>query len=170
MPKWWGRGERDDHESELVSSRRLEVSGTSMSHAAAAVSAATLEGAPSSETRLSGVRSFIASSFSWLSTVSTGSCPYAKDAVANSSGDRMTCPFAAGATKLPEGHPAVLPPGHPAVPGMAPRNSATDGGSSGDGSGGGDARPLSARLLGSGPVLVRPREQPASATWDDGVD
>ena len=82
----------------------------------------------------------------------------------------MTCPFAAGATKLPEGHPAVLPPGHPAVPGMAPRNSATDGGSSGDGSGGGDARPLGARLLGSGPVLVRPREQPASATWDDGVD
>ena len=81
------------------------------SHATPAVSAATLEGAPSSETRLSGVRSFIASSFSWLSTVSTGSCPYAKDAVANSSGDRMTCPFAAGATKLPEGHPAVLPPG-----------------------------------------------------------
>ena len=141
-----------------------------MSHATPAVSAATLEGAPSSEGRLSGVRSFIASSFSWLSTVSTGSCPYAKDAAANSSGDRMTCPFAAGATKLPEGHPAVLPPGHPAVPGMAPRNSATDGGSSGDGSGGGDARPLSARLLGSGPVLVRPREQPASATWDDGVD
>lgn len=142
-----------------------------MSHAAAAVSAATLEGAPSSEGRLGGVRSFIASSFSWLSTVSTGSCPYAKDAAANSSGDRMTCPFAAGATKLPEGHPAVLPPGHPAVPGMASRNSATDGGSSGDGSGGGDARPLGARLLGSGPVLVRARgEQPASATWDDGVD
>ena len=140
-----------------------------MATSSAAVSAATLEGAPSSEGRLSGVRSFIASSFSWLSTVSTGSCPYAKDAAANSSGDRMTCPFAAGATKLPEGHPAVLPPGHPAVPGMASRSSATDGGSSGDGSGG-DARPLGARLLGSGPVLVRPREQPASANWDDGVD
>ena len=140
-----------------------------MATSSAAVSAATLEGAPSSEGRLSGVRSFIASSFSWLSTVSTGSCPYAKDAAANSSGDRMTCPFAAGATKLPEGHPAVLPPGHPAIPGMAASNSATDGGSSGDGSGG-DARPLGARLLGSGPVLVRPREQPASANWDDGVD
>ena len=141
-----------------------------MATSSAAVSAATLEGAPSSEGRLSGVRSFIASSFSWLSTVSTGSCPYAKDAAANSSGDRMTCPFAAGATKLPEGHPAVLPPGHPAVPGMAASSSATDGGSSGDGSGCGDARPLGARLLGSGPVLVRPREQPASANWDDGVD
>ena len=77
----------------------------------------------------------------------------------------------AGATKLPEGHPAVLPPGHPAIPGMAASNSSTDGGSSGDGSGGGDARPLGARLLGSGPVLVRARgEQPARATWDDGVD
>ena len=155
---------------ELARLGEVTVAPHAMSHATPAVSAATLEGAPSSEGRLSGVRSFIASSFSWLSTVSTGSCPYAKDAVANSSGDRMTCPFAAGATKLPEGHPAVLPPGHPAVPGMAPRNSATDGGSSGDGSGGGDARPLGARLLGSGPVLVRPREQPASATWDDGVD
>ena len=138
-----------------------------MATSSAAVSAATLESAPSSEGRLSGVRSFIASSFSWLSTVSTGSCPYAKDAVANS-GDRMTCPFAAGATKLPEGHPAVLPPGHPAIPGM--QHSATDGGSSGDGGGGGD-RPLGARLLGSGPVLVRRREQPASAAlWDDGQD
>ena len=97
-----------------------------------------------------------------------------------------SCPFAARAgAELPEGHP--LPPGHPMIPGMMPGASAADGaargggGDGGDGSGScgcssttaSDARPA-AKLLGAGPVLVRPRADPAAASaagrWDDGVD